>query len=171
VDDADVRVRLREVAPHLPRRGLEIFGQQPEEFLQRLWACNHAVEQLSGSMVARLGVTAQQRQMLRCIGKFPGIPAGQLAELLRVDPGTISAALRRLEAKGLVDRRRDPRDHRRTALGLTARGRELDRAMPGTVEHAVDGVLATSTDAELATTARVLDRLIASLHAELPGAD
>lgn len=140
------------------------------EFLQRLWANGHAYEQLSGSMVARLGVTAQQRLIIRCLGKYPGLSAGHLAGLLHVDPGTVSAALRRLESKGLIDRRRDPRDQRRASLGLTARGRALDREMPGTVEHAVEKVLSGSTAAELAATARVLERLTAALRAELPPA-
>lgn len=135
-------------------------------FLERLWALNHALEKLSGVMSERLGVTAQQRLIIRCLGKYPGLPAGQLASLLHVDPGTVSAALRRLESKGLIERRRDPRDQRRTSLGLTAKGRELDRATPGTVESAVEQLMVDVERADLEVTASVLERLTARLHEE-----
>lgn len=137
------------------------------EFLQRLWALDHVLGALSSNMAGRLGVTAQQRLILRCLGTYPGLPAGHLAALLHVDPGTISAALRRLEARGLVERRRDPRDQRRAALGLTAQGRALDRAIPGTVEHAVEGLLAEVDRADLDAAARVLERLTARLSEEI----
>src|SRR5687768_13673518 len=95
------------------------------DFLEHLWALNHVLEKVSGQMVTRLGVTAQQRLIIRCLGKYPGLRAGQLAARLHLDPGTISAALRRLEEKALVERRRDPRDRRRAALGLTEQGRAI----------------------------------------------
>lgn len=137
------------------------------EFLQRLWALDHALERLSGVMARTLGVTAQQRLILRCLGKYPGMPAGQLAAVLHVDPGTVSAALRRLESSQLIERRRDPKDRRRVRLGLTARGRALDRATPGTVENAVEALFAHSRAAELDATLRVLERLTLSLEHEI----
>lgn len=136
------------------------------ELLQRLWALDHSLEALSGQMSERLGVTAPQRFIVRILGRYPGLSAGVLASLLHVDPGTVSAALARLESKGLIERRKDPRDHRRAALGLTARGRELDRATPGTVESAVEAVLAETPLAELEATVRVLEQLTARLTAE-----
>ncbi|MFM2420089.1 MAG: hypothetical protein RL385_4812 [Pseudomonadota bacterium] len=133
------------------------------DFLQRLWQLNHALEQVSSRMEKRLGVTAQQRLILRCVGKYPGMTAGQLASLLHVDPGTVSAALRRLERKGLLERRRDPRDKRRASLGLTAKGRGLDQPVEGTVEHAVERLLDGSSREEVETMVRVVDRLTALL--------
>jgi DNA-binding MarR family transcriptional regulator len=111
--------------------------------LQTVWRLNHAIERASSRMEARLGVTAQQRFVLRCVGRFPGITAGQLASLLLVDRGTVSAALNRLERKGLLTRQADPRDRRRVALGLTPRGHALDRPQDGTVEDAAARALAS----------------------------
>ena len=129
------------------------------EFLQRLWQFNHALEKLSSQMERRLGVTAQQRLIVRCVGKYPGMTAGLLATLLHVDPGTVSAALRRMEDKGLLKRRADPRDGRRISLGLTAKGRRLDRSAKGTVEGAVEQLLDTASVQDIATALAVLGRL------------
>lgn len=106
-----------------------------------------------------LGVTAQQRLVLRCIGKYPGITAGQLAYILHLDAGTISASLRRLEHRGLVERRHDPRDRRRVALGLTSKGRDLDRPTLDTVENVVEQLLQKTSDAAIATTKSVMKEL------------
>lgn len=131
----------------------------PLEFLRRLWRLNHALERLSRRMDSRLGVTAQQRLVVRCLGKYPGLTAGHLASLLSVDPGTVSVSLRRLEQRGLLERTRDPRDHRRASLGLSARGRALDRPSEGTVERAVERLLADCSRAEIEAFAHVLGRL------------
>lgn len=126
------------------------------EFLEPIWALNHALERLSGTMTLRVGVTVQQGIILRCLARYPGLPAGQLAELLHVDPGTVSAALRRLEHKGLVSRRRDPKDRRRSALGLTRKGRELSRVAARPAESAVERLLEHTASSDLDATRRVL---------------
>ena len=138
------------------------------EFLQQLWMLNHALEKLSARMESTLGVTAQQRFLLRVVSRYPGIGAGQLARLLHVDPGTVSAALARLESKSLLERRRDPRDKRRAALSLTRAGRALDQPLDGTVEDAVASWLRTLPPDELATTLRALGELTRSFDRQKP---
>lgn len=129
------------------------------EFLQRLWSLNRALERLSLRMEKRLGVTGQQRLMLRCLGAYPGVTAGQFASLLRLDPGTVSATLRRLEHKALISRRRDRQDNRRVALTLTQKGRALVAPTDGTVEAAVEELLSTSPAAQIRAALRALEGL------------
>ncbi len=133
-------------------------------FLREIWALNHAIEQTSMRMESALGVTAQQRMMVRVIGRFPGITGGEIAKLLHVDAGTISAAVRRLEARGLVKRKQDLEDRRRVSLALTAQGRRLDVATEGTVESAVEAVLAVTTEPEREGVRRVLVQLVEALQ-------
>jgi DNA-binding MarR family transcriptional regulator len=136
--------------------------------MQRIWQLNHAMESLSSRMQTHFGIIAQQRLVLRCVGRYPGITAGQLAEILHVDPGTVSATLNRLELRGLLERRRQPQDQKRSALGLTAAGRALNEPVRGTVENAVEQVLAATLSYELAAATAVLERLTTLLDAERP---
>lgn len=129
------------------------------DFMRRVSELNHALERLSSRMDRTLGVTAQQRLILRCVGKYPGITAGQLALVLHLDPGTVSTCLRRLAGRRLVERRHDPRDRRRVVLGLTTEGRRLDQPTNGTVEHAVQQLLDDTDAADVAATAKVLAKL------------
>lgn len=136
------------------------------EFLRTLWRTNHALEQLSRAMEDRLGVTAQQRLALRCIGATEGATGSTLAEFLHLDPSTVSIMLARLEKRGLVARARDAADGRRVTVKLTAEGRALTRARRGTVEGAVAALLESSTDAELDELRQQLERFAAFLDAE-----
>lgn len=137
------------------------------DFMRRLWRLNHALERRSVRMEQTIGVTAQQRLVLRCVGSYPGISSGRLAETLHLDPGTVSSSLRRLEAAGLLERRRDPADARRVLLGLTSEGHALNRRGEGTVEEAVLQMFSQSTEDELAAALRVVDRLASALEAEV----
>ena len=50
---------------------------------------------------------------------------GELAKLERISPQSMGATLAALEARGLVERRPDPRDGRRVVLSVTEAGRDL----------------------------------------------
>ena len=128
------------------------------DFLQVLWRTSHALERRSRHMEKAIGLTAPQRVVVRFLGRFPGVTAGQLARALHVDPGTLSASVRRLEARGLVERRRDPLDTRRVTLGLTRRGRALDVPHADSVEAVAETLLAATPARDIAATTRVLDR-------------
>ena len=141
--------------------------EPPLDFLQHLWQLNHALERTSLQMERTLGVTAQQRLFVRCIGKYPGMTASQVALVLHLDRGTVSVGLRRLARKGLVTRRRDPRDNRRVSLGLTSRGRALDRTDPATIEFAVQQLIGKVTPSDLERVKAVLRRLSEDLEGKL----
>lgn len=136
------------------------------ELMRALWTVNHELERLSMRMTQSLGITAQQRMVLRIVGRFPGITAGRLSALLCVDGATVSTTLARLERRGLLRRERDPRDLRRVAVGLTPAGRALDGPTTGTVEAAVTAVLARTPRAKLSATHAVLASLAEAMHDE-----
>jgi DNA-binding MarR family transcriptional regulator len=101
---------------------------EPLEFLRLLWGVAHALHSTSKRLEATLGVTGPQRLALQMVGRFPQITAGQLARLLHVDPSTLTGIVQRLVRRGLLLRRPDPQDGRRTLLGLTAEGRRFEQA-------------------------------------------
>ena len=137
------------------------------EFLRALWRLNHVFERASRRMESASGVTAQQRMIIRCVGKYPGMTAGQLAAHFHVDPGTVSAAIARLEEKGLVERRRTERDRRRVMLGLTAAGRAIDADVTGPVQAALAALFETAPSEEVACVRRILTALSTSIERAL----
>ncbi len=69
---------------------------------------------------ARLtGMTRAQWVVLVWLERKPGITQNELAALVEVEPITIARLVDRLEARGVVERRHDPRDRRVRRLHLT----------------------------------------------------
>src|SRR2546422_9062816 len=107
------------------------------DFMRLLWALDHALQSASKRMESNFGMTGPQRLVMRIVGRFPGIAAGRVAEILHVHPSTLTGILKRLESRGLLQRRTDPRDARRALFMLTPKGRKLDTVRTGIVEQAV----------------------------------
>ncbi|HVO12637.1 MAG TPA: MarR family transcriptional regulator [Vicinamibacteria bacterium] len=133
------------------------------EFMRLLWAIDHGLQTRSKRMAATLGITGPQRLVVRIVGRFPGVSAGQLARILHLDPSTLTGILRRLEHAGLLRRRRDPRDRRRAVLGLSAAGRRLDVVTAGTIESAMRDLLRALPPRKLEVTREVLTAIAVGL--------
>ena len=134
------------------------------DFMHAVWSLNHALEVTSKMMESEVGLTVQQRMIVRFVGLYPGLTAGRMAELLRVHKATVSTALKRLERRRILKRARDPQDQRRVTLNLTAKGRALDIPMSGTVESAAAYLLCQSSDRDLRAAQRVMLALVSALE-------
>lgn len=132
-------------------------------FMRSLWGVNHGLESTSRRMKASIGVTGPERMVLRLVGRYPGVAAGELARIMRVHPSTLTGLLRRLGRRGLVLRRQDASDARRALFTLTARGAGVDKVRRGTVEAAVRATLDSIPERDVQTTAAVLDALSRAL--------
>jgi DNA-binding MarR family transcriptional regulator len=133
------------------------------DFMRALWALDHSLQSASKRMEAQLGVTAPQRLVIRIVGRFPGISAGEVSEILHLHPSTLTGVLKRLEQRGLVARRADPGDARRALLDLTARGRDVDGLRAGTVESAVRRALRRMPPAAVRTVREATEILAGEL--------
>ena len=135
------------------------------DFLKLVWAVDHGLQRTSRRMERELGITGPQRFVLRLVGRFPGITAGQLADALDVHPSTVTGILQRLERRKLLVRRSDPRDRRRSFLALSDAGRALNVDPDGTVEGAVARVLETLPKGKVSNAREVLTALADALDA------
>lgn len=135
-------------------------------FMQLLWAVAHGLESTSRRMRSTVGVTGPQRLVLRLIGRFGRTAPGDLAEVLHVDPSSLTGVLRRLENAGLIRRTRDPEDGRRAILTLTPVGQVLNDRRSGTVEASVQKTLQGVSAAKVAVAREVLDALARDLGVE-----
>jgi DNA-binding MarR family transcriptional regulator len=70
-------------------------------------------------------LTVTQLMVLFLLRETPGMPAGALAEHLRVTPPTVTGLVDRLVRMGVVRREEDPKDRRLVRNVLTERGEEM----------------------------------------------
>jgi DNA-binding MarR family transcriptional regulator len=133
-------------------------------FLRTLWELDHALQTASKSMARRRGITGPQRVVLRIVGRFPQLAPSQLAAIVHLHPSTLTGILKRLEGRGLIKRRVDPNDRRRSFLGLTPKGRAIDVDDVHTVERVLATLFATLPPAQTAATQRTLRALAEALQ-------
>ena len=72
-----------------------------------------------------LGLTYTQYLVMLVLWEKDGIGVGQLCARLRLDSGTLTPVLKKLEERSLLERRRSGKDERVVILTLTAQGRAL----------------------------------------------
>lgn len=109
------------------------------------------------------GVTALQWRLITYLKRHEGVRQGPLAELIEVEPITLSRMVDRLAEAGLVERRPDPADRRAWQLYLTPRARERLGGIRPAVEalnaEALEGLSAAEIDQLLALVERVRGNL------------
>ncbi|MEV6979612.1 MarR family transcriptional regulator [Kitasatospora sp. NPDC093806] len=113
-----------------------------------------------------LGLTYPQYLVMLVLWEHGELPVKRIGEHLRLDSGTLSPLLKRLEAAGLVRRERSPEDERSVTVSLTEEGSALrDRA--GRVPRHL--LAATGLPVEdLAALRTLLDRVTLALDAAVP---
>lgn len=96
------------------------------------------------------GITALQWRLISYLKRHEGIRQGPLAELIEVEPITLSRMVDRLVEAELVERRADPADRRAWRLYLTPRAGEVlggMRALADTLTaEAIEGLSPAEVD-------------------------
>lgn len=98
-----------------------------------LYAAQRAVTAAYRPLLADLGLTYPQYLTMLVLWERGEVPVKELAAALRLDYGTVSPLLKRLESAGLVRRERSAADERSVLLLLTEEGaalRERARRVP-----------------------------------------
>jgi DNA-binding MarR family transcriptional regulator len=91
-----------------------------------LYATARAVTRAYAPLLEPHGLTYPQYLTLLALWSGPETMAvGEIGERLRLDSGTLTPVLKRLESAGFVERRRDVDDERRVLVSLTAAGDAL----------------------------------------------
>ncbi|MFV2198013.1 MarR family winged helix-turn-helix transcriptional regulator [Nocardiopsis sp. LOL_012] len=127
-----------------------------------LYAASRALTGLYRDLLDDLGLTYPQYLVLLALWERDALTVKELGRALRLDSGTLSPLLRRLERAGLLDRRRSADDERVVEVTLTEEGERM-RSRVWTVPGRV--LCAAGLDPQQAgELRRALDRLTASVE-------
>ena len=96
-----------------------------------LYQASRAVTAEYRRLLDPLDLTYPQYIALACLWEYGDHTVGKLAERLRVEYGTITPLLKRLEQRGLVKRTRSIHDERTVVVTLTPEGDRLREHAPG----------------------------------------
>ncbi|MBA5778609.1 MarR family transcriptional regulator [Stappia sp. F7233] len=104
-----------------------------------LHSTTHALSRVYKGVLDPLGLTYPQYLVMLVLWERSGLSVKDLGAVLYLDSGTLTPLLKRLEAAGLVIRRRDSVDERRVLIELTAKGcalRERAESVPARIGEA-----------------------------------
>jgi MarR family transcriptional regulator for hemolysin len=91
---------------------------------------------------SQFGVTRAQWAVLVRLDRFEGLKQSELAEMLDLQPITLTRLLDRLCDSGLIERRSDPNDRRAKRLFLTAAARPMLEQLGALGEDMMETALA-----------------------------
>jgi MarR family transcriptional regulator for hemolysin len=118
--------------------------------------------------MSRHGVRVGQNLLLEELWRSDGLTPGEMAQRLRVTTPTVVKMATRMEATGLLSRRRDPRDARLVRLYLTERGRSLREAIERELEDLEARATATLDEQERRHLSSALAKMIGNLERDVP---
>jgi MarR family transcriptional regulator, transcriptional regulator for hemolysin len=118
----------------------------------------HALRKAFDRRAVGLGVTRAQWKVLFRLDRRPGLRQIELADMLDVEPITLSRIVDRLEEGGLVERRPDPTDRRAWRLHVTARAQPLIAKLRGVADEMIAEAFAGIDPKDIEITRRVLSQ-------------
>lgn len=127
-----------------------------------LYAASRAVVRAYAPLLEPLGLTYPQYLVFLVLWEEDGAAMSHLGERLRLDSGTLTPLLKRLEERDLIERRRSTEDERVVHVHLTPAGRALRnkaKTIPLQVAECAGFDLTRAKD--IAEISRLRDELIA----------
>jgi DNA-binding MarR family transcriptional regulator len=110
---------------HTPEAARENWLRLDRQICFSLHAASRAFNGVYRVILKELGLTYPQYLVMLVLWEHGELPVKKLGEHLRLDSGTLSPLLKRLEAAGLVRRERSARDERSVEIRLTEQGAAL----------------------------------------------
>ncbi|WP_043794537.1 MarR family winged helix-turn-helix transcriptional regulator [Pseudarthrobacter chlorophenolicus] len=127
-----------------------------------LYSASRAATAVYRPVLEELGLTYPQYLVMLVLWEDEPRGVKDLGQELGLDSGTLSPLLKRLEALGLVERRRSGDDERRVAVHLTPAGKDLSSKAGAIPQRLADA--AGLTAGELEQLRGTLSKLTAALH-------
>jgi MarR family transcriptional regulator, organic hydroperoxide resistance regulator len=118
--------------------------------------------------MSRHGVRVGQNLVLEALWRSDGLTPGELAQRLHVTTPTVVKMATRMEAAGLLTRRRDSRDARLVRLYLSERGRSLRDVIERELRQLEARALASLDGEERRRLERALTKVIGNLQDVAP---
>jgi DNA-binding MarR family transcriptional regulator len=119
----------------------------------------HALRKAFDRRAVGMGVTRAQWKLLFRLERNPGLRQIELADMLDIEPITLSRIVDRLEEAGLVERLADPSDRRAWRLHVTAKAQPLIEKLRAVADEMISEAFAGIDPHDIAIARAVLARV------------
>ncbi|MDY7024835.1 MAG: MarR family transcriptional regulator [Pseudomonadota bacterium] len=100
-----------------------------------LYSAHNALLRTYRPILELLDLTYPQYLVMLALWKEQPVTVSELGRCLFLDSGTLTPLLKRMEAKGLITRKKSAQDERVKQIELTAKGQELKKQAKGVPEQ------------------------------------
>lgn len=137
-------------------------------FLARISLVSRRLKSEAQRRLAEYGVHSGQEFVLGCLWERDGLTPGEIATRINVEAPTVTRAVRRMTASGLVRADADERDGRRVRIWLTRKGERLRHVVPEITHGLEEDALSGLSGAERELLIDLLDRIADALQESGP---
>ena len=127
-----------------------------------LYAASRLVIQAYQPHLEKLGLTYPQYLVLMILWETDSLSVNEIAHRLILNTNTITPVLKRMEAQGLIARKRSEEDERRVIVTITPKGKQLQIEASPIPEKLVAGLV--SDDINLHQLQALKDQLHMLIH-------
>lgn len=124
-----------------------------------------ATELYGRTLASQVGLTAVQLRVLQIVAESGHATPTAISSRMGVTQATISALIKKLESKGLLERRRSETDRRQTNVIISARGKQIVETAPDALQQQYVQEFEALPDWEQAMVVSVLERVAEMLNA------
>ena len=126
---------------------------------------NRLMAPFSTYLEHRYRISVNEFRMLMTIGALGGSASHELAEMTGINVMSVSRAVATLQREGRIEVARDPANHRRKCLTLSAEGERLYAIMRPQTEKVAEFLFSELIESEIDQLDTFVSRLIATLEA------
>ncbi|WFE56496.1 MarR family winged helix-turn-helix transcriptional regulator [Micromonospora sp. WMMD712] len=128
-------------------------------FLSRIALVSRRLKSEAQRRLAQHGVHSGQQFVLGRLWERDGLTPGEIAAAINVEAPTVTRAIQRMVASGLLRVAGDQRDGRRVRVWLTPRGDQLRNVVPAITRGLEEDALALLSEQEQKTLDSLLERI------------
>lgn len=139
------------------------MSQGQDIFLARISLVSRRLKSEAQRRLAKHGVHSGQQFILGCLWERDGLTPGEIAARINVEAPTVTRAVRRMMASGLLRANADERDGRRVRIWLTQKGERLRHVVPEITHRLEEDALASLNESERKQLIDFLERIAAAL--------
>ena len=124
-----------------------------------LWKAAKAIEKADRASIAQTGHVLSDFTIMEALLHKGPLPINRIGEKVLLTSGSMTAAINRMEKKGLVKRIQDPSDRRCFYVHLTKKGRHMIKKAYAKHEKNLEKIAGVLSDSERKELVRLLKKI------------
>ena len=134
----------------------------------RLYTASRLLTQAYHPLLSSHGLTYPQYLVLLVLWEKDAQPVNDIAKRLKLETNTITPLLKRMQAEGILERKKGEKDARQMIVSLTRKGKELQKKLADVPFTVGEAVMCRSVTPETAPELmQMLDDIIAKLNCRM----